>query len=200
MRDKSSVLFFAETFYDFYKRSPPKCNISDFWLLGKISQNLYFDRLLLLKFYKILAKKVQRSYVSWYWRVVQNLKKNQFFVSKIGWILIRALKSLKKFRFDWSLLCKVYNIWPKKVQRSYISRHWRVMQNLKKNWLVVWKMRNLANFHQNTWKCQTWYFHGILLSKVGHTWAKNLQKSYVWWHWRMIKNLKKNWLVILKLT
>ena len=97
MRDKSSVLFFAETFYDFYKRSPPKCNISDFWLLGKISPNLYFDRLLLLKFYKILAKKVQRSYVSWYWRVVQNLKKNQFFVSKmtrIWLILIRALKSI----------------------------------------------------------------------------------------------------------
>ena len=27
-------------------------------------------------------------------------------------------------------------------------------------------MRNLANFHQNTRKCQNWYFHGILLSKV----------------------------------
>ena len=36
-------------------------------------------------------------------------------------------------------------------------------------------MRNLANFHQNTWKCQNWYFHGILLSKVEHTWAKNSQ-------------------------
>ena len=27
-------------------------------------------------------------------------------------------------------------------------------------------MSNLANFHQNTLKCQNWYFHGILLSKV----------------------------------
>ena len=27
-------------------------------------------------------------------------------------------------------------------------------------------MRNLANFDQNTWKCQNWYFHGILLFKV----------------------------------
>ena len=27
-------------------------------------------------------------------------------------------------------------------------------------------MRNLANFHQNTWKCQNWYFHGIFLFKV----------------------------------
>ena len=95
---------------------------------------------------------------------------------------------------------QIYNVSPKKVQRSYIWRHWRVMQNLKKNWLAVWKIRNLANFHRDTWKCQTWYFHGILLSKVGNTWAKNLQRSYVWWQWRMIKNLKKKWLVILKLT
>ena len=43
-----------------------------------ISQNLYFDRLFLLKVYKISAKKVQRSYVSWHWRMIQNLKKNQF--------------------------------------------------------------------------------------------------------------------------
>ena len=30
---------------------------------GEISQNLYFDRFLLLKVYKISAKKVQRSYI-----------------------------------------------------------------------------------------------------------------------------------------
>ena len=26
--------------------------------------------------------------------------------------------------------------------------------------------RNLANFYQNTGKCQNWYFNGILLPKV----------------------------------
>ena len=51
-----------------------------------------------------------------------------------------ALKSLKNLHFDWSLSCKVYNIWPKKVRRSYLSLHWRVMQNLKENWLVLPKM------------------------------------------------------------
>ena len=40
------------------------------------------DRLLLLKVYKISAKKVQRSCVSWHWRLMQNLKKNRFGVSK----------------------------------------------------------------------------------------------------------------------
>ena len=69
-----------------------------FWTFncsGKISTNLYFDRLLLLKVYKILAKKVQRSYVSWFWRVMKNLKKNRFVVLKmtrIWWSFIRAFK------------------------------------------------------------------------------------------------------------
>ena len=94
-----------------------------------------------LKYIKFQLKKVWRKYVSSYQRVVQNLKKNLFFVSemtRIWWILIRALKSLKNLHFDWSLLYKVCNVWPKKVQRSYTSWHWRIMQNFKKNWLVVW--------------------------------------------------------------
>ena len=61
-------------------------------------------------------------------------------------------------------------------------------------------MRNFANFHQSTWKCQNWNFDGILLSKVENVWAQNLQRSYVSWQWRIIQKLKRNWLVVLKLT
>ena len=67
-------------------------------------------------------------------------KKSWFVVSKmirIWWLLTRVLKSLKNLDFHWFLLCKIFNVWPKKVQRSNLSWHWRVMQNLKKNWLVV---------------------------------------------------------------
>ena len=74
---------------------------------------------------------------------MQNLNKNQFVVSRmtrIWWILIQTLKSLIKLYFDWSLSSKVYDVWPKKVQRSYLSWPWRVVQNLKKNWIVIWKM------------------------------------------------------------
>ena len=52
-------------------------------------------------------------------KVMQNLKKNRFVVPKmtrIWWILIWALKSLNNLHFDWSLLCKVYNVWPKKYR------------------------------------------------------------------------------------
>ena len=110
---------------------------------GEIWPNLYVDRLLLLKVQKISTKKTKRIYVVWYWIVEQNLKENQLFVSKmvrIWWILIQAPKSLKDLHFDWFLLCKVYNVWPKKVQRSCIAWLWRVMQNLRRNSLVVWKM------------------------------------------------------------
>ena len=61
-------------------------------------------------------------------------------LARIWWALTRALESLKSLDFDWFFLSKAHNIWPIKVQRSYLSWHWRVMQNLKKNWLVAWKM------------------------------------------------------------
>ena len=50
-------------------------------------------------------------------------------------------KVSKKFPFNGLLLSKVFIVWSKKVERNYLSWHWRVMQNLKKNWLVAWKMR-----------------------------------------------------------
>ena len=127
----------------FTKGSHQSAKFQTFDCSGETSPNLYFDRLLLLKVYTISAKKVQRSYVSWHWGVMWNLKKNCFVVSKmtrIWWTLIRALKSLQKLHFVWSLPCRVCNVWLKEVQRSYLSWHWSVMQNLKKNWLVVWKI------------------------------------------------------------
>ena len=103
----------------------------------EISPTLSFDRLLLLKVYKNQAKKVHSSHVSLLWRKIFSISK----MTRIWWILIRALKSVKNLHFHWFLLCKVFKVWPKKVQRSYLSWQWRVMQNLKKNWLVVWKMK-----------------------------------------------------------
>ena len=36
-------------------------------------------------------------------------------------------------------------------------------------------MRNLAKFHQNTWKCHNWDFDGSLLSKVE---SKNMSLKF----------------------
>ena len=40
-------------------------------------------------------------------------------------------------------------------------------------------IRNLASFHQSTWRSQSWDFDGILLPKVESVWAKNLQRNFV---------------------
>ena len=61
-------------------------------------------------------------------------------------------------------------------------------------------MRNLANFHQSTWKCQNWNFDKIFLSKVENLWASNLQWGCVSWQWRVTQKFKRSWLVVLKLT
>ena len=47
----------------------------------------------------------------------------------------------------------------KKVERSYLSWNWRVMQNLKKKLTCCLEndIRNYSNFHQSTRKCQHWW-------------------------------------------
>ena len=80
--------------------------------------------------------------------------------------MTRALKNLKNLHFNGLILTKVYNVSAKKVQRSYVWLHSRLIQSLKENWLVLPKidMRNLANFHQSIWKSPNWNIDGILFS------------------------------------
>ena len=48
-------------------------------------ENFDFDVLLLSIAYKVSAKKVQKSYLSWHWKVIQTLKENSLFVWKMTW-------------------------------------------------------------------------------------------------------------------
>ena len=61
-------------------------------------------------------------------------------------------------------------------------------------------MRNLANFHQSTWKVsklELWWDPFVQIRKGMNL---NLQRSYVSWQWTIMRNLKRNWLFISKLT
>ena len=93
-------------------------NLVNFDLSIQNSQNLHFDRFLLCKVHNVWLKKVQWSYLSWHWRVMQNLKKNWLVVWKMTWgiwqIFTRAFKNLKNLHFNELLLTKVYNVWAKK--------------------------------------------------------------------------------------
>ena len=76
------------------------------------------------------------------------------------------------------------------------------MQNWKRNllfvskltwtlwWILAQALENLKNFHHN----------GLSLTKVYNVWVEKVQRSYVWWQWILMQNLKKNWPLFSKLT
>ena len=133
------------------------------WALNNL-KNLHFNRLLLTKVYnaeelRLMALKINKKI--WRKTVVSQMV-------KIWWILIWALKSLKNLHFDWSfpvmLDLKKYSGVIFHNIRDW-SRIWHKTCGLENN------MRNLANFHQSTWRSQNWDFDGILLFKVENIWA-----------------------------
>ena len=76
------------------------------------------------------------------------------------------------------------------------------MQNLNESWPCGFKngMRNWVNFHSSTQKSEKFYFDALLLSKAYKLLNGKVQKSYLSWHWRAMQSLKKNWLLVLKMT
>ena len=139
--------------------------------------------------------------------MMQNLKRNSLVVSKLTWgiwqILTWALKIFKK-------ICTVMgSFYPKKkIHELKIYRGIMCHDNeewckiSKRNWLVVSKLI------RGIWLILTWapkrlkdlHFNGLFFIKVYNLWAKTVQRSYVWWHWRLIQNLKENWLVLSKIA
>ena len=56
----------------------------------------------------------------------------------IRWTFTRPLKVWKIVH--WWAVSKAFNVSAKKFRRNYVSWHWKLMQNLKENWLLPWKM------------------------------------------------------------
>ena len=163
---------------------------------AKCLENLHFDGLLLSKAYKVLDEKVQKSYVSWHWRVMQSLKKNWLLVPKmtwgIWWILMQAVASLKIC----TLMCYFC--------RRYITFEPKKCRGVKchntEGGCKIWGRTDLCfekwheefgEFLLNTWKSQNLHFKGLILGKVYNVWAKKLQRSYVLWHWGVMQSFKE---------
>ena len=72
--------------------------------------------------------------------MMQKLKNFVSKITRIWWNLTWTLASLQNLYIHLLLLRKVFNVWPKKAKISYLWWHSRLMQNLKKNWLMAWKM------------------------------------------------------------
>ena len=61
-------------------------------------------------------------------------------------------------------------------------------------------MRNLTNLTRALESLKYLHFNGLFLIKVYNVCAKEVQRSYIWWHWRLMQNLKENWFVLSKMS
>ena len=116
-------------------------NLVNFHASSWKSGNLHFDWLLLSKAYKDLDEKVQKSYDSLHWRVMQSLKKFQKWQEHGNFVNFNvSSRKSENLPFNMLILPIAYKVSAKKVQKNYLSWHWKEIQTLKKNWLFVWKM------------------------------------------------------------
>ena len=84
----------------------------------------------------------------------------------------------------------------------YISWQWRLIQKMKRNGLVVLKLTwTSQNLTQTLEKSKNlFFFNWLLVTKVYIVWATKVQRSYLSWHWGVMKILKKDWPVVWKKT
>ena len=136
--------------------------------------------------------------------MMQNLKKKWLVVCKmterIWQIFARPFTSLK-------IGTLVGSFYPKYRCVSLKFTEELCVMTMKKNAkfeeeLTCFKidMRSLMSFYPSTQKSQNLHFNGILLNKVYNVWVKKVQRNNVWWHWRLMQNLKENWHVLSKMT
>ena len=99
---------------------------------------MHFDWILLPKAYKDLDEKIQKSYVSWHWRVSKVWRKTDAWFQK--WHEEVTSGKSENLHFDVLLFSIAFKVSAKKVQKNYLSWYWKKIQTLKKNSLFVWKM------------------------------------------------------------
>ena len=108
-------------------------NLVNFHGSSRKSGNLLFDRILLPKAYKDLDEKVQKSYVSKHWRVMQSLRKNWLLVPETKWetwwILTGAVANKQHIKFQ---LKKYRRTISHDTEKR--SKLWRKTDFLFENW------------------------------------------------------------------
>ena len=104
-------------------------NLVNFYASSWKSGNLQYVGLLLSNAYKDLDEKVPKSYVSWPWKVMQNLRSKWLFVPKITWeiwlILNASSTKSENLHFDLLVLLIAHKVSAKKVQKNDLSWHLR---------------------------------------------------------------------------
>ena len=150
-------------------------------------------------------QKLQRSYVCWHWILMQNVKENWLVISKMTW-RIRQIFTKSTFKIDMKV--SKLKVWCDPFIPSRKSMSLKFTGEL-----CVMTMKNDTKFEEklschfkvnmriNSSKIsKIWSFMGCFWTKYMMFEIKKIQRSYVWWHWILMQNLKEKWLVLSKMT
>ena len=148
-KDNSSVFFYLKPLY-FGQKEPIEVT---FECLGEKSPSFLCH---IWNYNSVFFKSLYHSSASWEKTLLYFFSWNCTWFGQKESIEVQDFRLLTAHFFDfWLLLLKVYRNFCWKVQISYVSLFWRLMQNLKKNWSVVSSNdKNLVNFDLSTQKSQ----------------------------------------------
>ena len=162
-----------------------------FYASSRKSENVHFDGLFQSKSYKFLDEKVQKSYVSWLWKVMQSLKKNWLLTPNMArgmwWVLMQAVTSLKICTLMCYFRGKYIMFKPKKYRRvlCHNTEEWRKIWRGTDLCLEKWH-QEFGEFWPNTRKSQSLHFelkkYRRVMRNYIEDWCKPSSKNYLWFH------------------
>ena len=107
-----------------------KRNLVNFHTSSRTTENLHCDQIHLFKAYKDLDEKSTEELCFMKLKSDAKLEEKLTLHSKSEFSPNHS--KVQKLIFDGLFLFKIYEIWAKKIQSSYLLWHWTVMQNLNK--------------------------------------------------------------------
>ena len=174
------------------------------WTFTKALKNLKICALMGSFCWKrnVSARKFQRNYVSWHWKVTQNLSENRL----VTWKMTRNSVNFYASSWKFENLHLMGSFCRKDT--FYIKKYRRVVSHDTGEWCKVWRKTGSwfqklhDKFGKFSWeqKSENLHFDVLLLSIAYKVSAKKVQKSYLSWHWRVIQTLNKNSFFIWKMT
>ena len=141
------------------------------------SKNWDFDGILLSKVDNLWAWNLEKSFVSWQWRMMQNLNRNWLVSSKLTWEIAQFLRRHSKI---WRIHTLMSSFWPE-YKMFEIKKYRGDMFDDTEFWCKIWRKTDLRfqKWHEEfikflpeqIWKHKNWDFAGVLISKVENIWA-----------------------------
>ena len=165
----------------------------------KISKILPLMNCFWPKYKTFELKDVQKSYVSWHWILMQNLKENWLVLSTSLAKWLGFVYELSGCGFEFR--CSHLNFRYRACFQQGVPWHSGKYGASIHSETLTWHDKNIQSVTlDHVQKYENLDFCWVLLSKVENLWAPNLQGSYMSWQWRIIQNLKRTWLFSSKLT